>query len=232
VEFRAAVTFPAALLAVPVVPGSDDARRLAQEELAKAAYRNARPGAAEQLWDWLSRTLRDFLAGLTGPDAGVGLALLAAGIFLVLAVTAWFVRPRLNRRRTLAGSGDGIFGSSPVLADAAAHRLLAAQSATSGDFGAAVTEAFRALVRSAEERDILPAAPGRTADEAAALLRSAFPGHGAALSTAAGHFDAVRYGGDRADSASYEQMRGLEAALNQSQPALAGIQPAPLAVPR
>ncbi|MFD0347693.1 DUF4129 domain-containing protein [Kitasatospora aburaviensis] len=80
---------------------------------------------------------------------------------------------------------------------------------------------MRALVRALEERTLLDARPGRTADEAAAEAGRSLPEHAAALTAAARTFDDIAYGDRTADRAAYQLLRDLDQALERARPALA-----------
>ncbi len=80
---------------------------------------------------------------------------------------------------------------------------------------------MRALVRGLEERTLLDARPGRTADEAAAEAGRALPEHAAALSAAARTFDDIAFGERTADEASYRLLHELDRTLERTRPVLA-----------
>ncbi|VXB03833.1 conserved hypothetical protein [Arthrobacter sp. 9V] len=217
-----------ALMEPPVTPDRDEARRWAVEELSNPRYPDATPGWLEQMWrdfmDWLSSL--DGGSG-AGPDFAVPLMVLLALVLIVAAII--FVRPRLNARRAKE-SGD-LFGDDDTV-DAAGYRTRAASAADGGNWSAAVVDQFRALVRSAEERDIIDARAGRTADEAAAQLGGVFGTAQAKLIDAAGIFDAVRYGEHPAARTDYESVRQLDAELLTLKPDFAGQANTGFAVPR
>jgi hypothetical protein len=204
----------AAVVDVPVTPGADEARRWAQEELVKKVYQDAKPGLAQTILGWLKQALGDFLNGM-GSVHGDAALLLLVGLALVVAIAAVvIVRPRLNRRRRAARD---IFEGAAALT-AAQHRELAASAAERGDFGTAVSEQFRAIVRAAEERDVCAPSPGRTAAEVAADLERAFPAHGPALSRAAGTFNEVRYGHAEPLDSMYQELVAVDRGLAASAP--------------
>ncbi len=217
-----------ALMDPPVTPDRDEARRWAVEELSNPRYPDATPGWLEQLW----RDFLDWLSSLeggsgTGPNLAVPLMVVLALVLIVAAIV--FVRPRLNARRA-KDSGD-LYGDENTV-DAEGYRTRAASAADGGNWPAAVVDQFRALVRSAEERDIIDARAGRTADEAAAQLGGVFGAAQAKLISAAGIFDAVRYGHHPATRADYESVRQLDAELLALKPDFAGQAHSGFAVPR
>ncbi|MHA7269923.1 DUF4129 domain-containing protein [Arthrobacter sp. HLT1-20] len=196
----------AALLAgsVPVVPDADEARRWAQEELAHKAYQDAKPGLAERVVEFLRQAFDDLLNGLKVADGGVGLGIVIGLAVIAILVIIFIVRPQLNRKKAVAVA---VFTNELILTSQQ-HASLASAAAAAGDFGTAISEQFRALVRSGEERDISAMAPGRTAMEVAAELQRAFPAQASELSRAADLFNAVRYGHFPPTAAMYEELVG------------------------
>jgi len=222
------IVLPLPLREPPVTPDRDEARRWAIEELSNPRYPDATPGWLEQMWrdfmDWLA----SFEGGSgTGPNLAVPLIVVLAVVLIIVAIV--FVRPRLNARRTKAS--EDLYGDDTTI-DAEGYRTRAATAADGGNWPAAVVDQFRALVRSAEERDIIDARAGRTADEAAAQLGGVFGTARTTLITAAGIFDAVRYGDHPATRIDYESIRQLDAELLALKPDFAGQSAAGFAVPR
>jgi hypothetical protein len=76
-----------------------------------------------------------------------------------------------------------------------------------------------------EERGILPARVGRTADELAAEASRLLPNQGAGLRDAARLFDEVRYGERAGTAAGYERLRDLGTRIRAARPATAAPQP-------
>ncbi|WP_164520272.1 DUF4129 domain-containing protein [Specibacter cremeus] len=202
--------------AVPVTPDAGTARRWAVQELSRRVYQDAKPGVAQLVWDWIVRTLDDFLSGLAHLAASPALWLLLGLVVVLVTAAIVVVRPRLERRRAMAGST--VFDGGTVLS-ADAHRAAARTAEAAGDLATAVAELFRAMVRRAEERDLLAPAPGRTADEVAAALAGVFPDHRHPLAAAAGLFNAVRYGHGTPSPAEWTTLAGLDAALAAARPA-------------
>lgn len=207
--------FPVGLADVPVQPGSDEARRLASDELAKSVYQDARPGLAQSLLEWVVRTVNDVLHSLTGPNAGVGIAVLALAVAALLYFSLRAARPRVRRR---PGADAAPVFSGPQILSADAHRRLAAGAARAEDFATAIAEEFRAMVRSAEERAVLPAEPGWTADEVRDLLERVFPADRAGLRAASALFNTVRYGSGAADAHGFAVVVAADTALQHHRP--------------
>lgn len=199
----------------PVTPDREEARRWATEELSKPQYPEAQPGWLDQLWrdflDWLNSLEGDG----TGADNNIAVALVIALAVVLVVVAIFVVRPRLNAKRKVAA--EGIYGKDPAV-DAATYRKRALAAADGGNWPAAVVEQFRALVRSAEERDIIESRAGRTADEAGFQLGQFFGAAQDRLDDAAHVFDAVRYGEQAATRADFETVRQLDADLVTTTP--------------
>lgn len=199
---------------IPVVPDADEARQWAQEELARQVYQDAKPGWPEQIFALLRKALGELLNKIGVAEPNIGLAVMVGLLLVAIVVIVLIVRPRLNRRRSGPAS---VFAENSVLT-ADQHRALAHSAALSGDFGTAVSESFRAMVRAAEERDVSLPALGRTATEITEELARAFPSHSKELSRSADLFNAVRYGKLPPTAAMYEEMLATDAALAATTP--------------
>ena len=198
----------------PVLPGADEARRWAAEELAKPEYRDAAPSWLDALWrnflDWLQS-----LDGSPGDAAPVPSPVIALVIAVIIAAAILLARPRLNAR---ARKASDVFERETALT-AGDYRNRAEAAAAAAQWGDAVVDRFRAVVRSAENRTILDPQPGRTADEAAQALSVPFAGESRRLARAAATFDGIRYGNRAAGSIDYQEMVALDAALDAMRPA-------------
>ncbi|MGN6443725.1 MAG: DUF4129 domain-containing protein [Arthrobacter sp.] len=201
----------------PVLPDSAEARRWAVEELAKPEYRDAAPSWLDTLWrnflDWLQS-----LGGSSGDPAGVPSPVIALVIVAIIAAAIILARPRLNAR---ARKARDVFESEASMS-ATDYRNRADAAAAAGKWGDAVVDRFRAVVRSAEDRTVLDPQPGRTADEAARALSIPFSTESGRLLRAAAVFDGVRYGNRAAGRADYQEMTGLDSALDAMKPVPAG----------
>ncbi len=203
---------------VPVVPGSDEARRWAQEELSKKVYQDAKPGWTDELFAMLKKAFMELLGKMGMADANVGLAVVVALVLIAVVVIVLVVRPRLNRKKAALAP---VFDDTTVLS-ASHHRELARAAAASGDYGTAVNEQFRAMVRAAEERDVSAPALGLTATEIVGVLDRAFPSHRAALDRSAELFNAVRYGRVPPAASMYQELLAADSSLAATTPVYAG----------
>ena len=202
---------------IPVVPGADEARQWAQDELARKAYQDAKPGLAEQIGALIMSALDELFNNVSGPNGSVALAIGVGIVLLAIVAIIFIIRPRLNRK---IASAVEVFAGARMLS-AEQHRVMARTAASSGDFHTAVSEQFRAMVRSAEERDVSLPAVGRTAAEIAGQLERAFPAHGEALHHSAEVFNAVRYGKVTPTSGMYSELTATDQAVSAAKPVYA-----------
>ncbi len=200
----------------PVSPDADEARRWAEQELVKPEYLAAQPNA----FDRASLAVVKFFENLLNPDLGegnggiiimtiVGLLLVAA---LVTAVLLWG-KPRASRR---ISSAQMLLGEDDRLS-AGELRRFSERSARAGDWGAAMTQRYRALARGLVERELLDPAPGATAQSIAGTAALTFPSQRAALLEAATLFDGVRYLGVAGDERGYLTIRSTDDSISSSE---------------
>jgi hypothetical protein len=197
------------------VPGAQEARRWARDELAEAVYRQAEPGLVDRAVGWLL----DRLAEVDLPTAPGSRVWLVAGLLALaaLAVAALRLAGPLRPRARRAASPGAVFDGA--VRTAAAHRDAADEHAASGRWEQAVRERFRALVRSLEERALLVPTPGRTADELAREAGRLLPAAAEDLAAAAGIFDDVWYGGRTATAEDDARLRDVDAVVASASPA-------------
>lgn len=199
----------------PLRPSGDEAAAWLREELSKPAYRDER-SLLVRLVDWFSDLLDQVGAPEVMSTPWVGLALVA-----VVAAATLVGLGRLARRGPLRLSGRrgaGVLGEE--LLSASAHRERARSARAQGSYERALLESFRALTVQAMDRTLLPRSPGLTADEVAAALSLRLPDTARDLDRAAADFDAVRYGGRRADEAAARRMADLDERLVAMAPRL------------
>ncbi|MHA7178508.1 DUF4129 domain-containing protein [Arthrobacter sp. MDB2-24] len=202
-----------------LVPDSDEARRLLEEELAKAAYVEAQPNLVERMLGDILRSIVRLLDGLGGLGAGPGTLVVAIGAALLILLAVVLIKPRLNARgRT---SEAGVFDDTGKRSGAH-HRNRAAGLARNGDWNAAVAELLRAIIRSAEERLVIEEQPGRTATEAGLHLGGVFPSLSSDVAWLADLFNETRYGSGTATDEDYRRAAGLDTRLSSERPLRAG----------
>ncbi|MFD8915363.1 DUF4129 domain-containing protein [Streptomyces sp. NPDC059575] len=201
----------------PVTVPRDPAREAARRELSKPMYHENDPSlfqrALDAFWDWLGRLFDR--ASTATPGGTIGLVVVVLFVVAVLAALWW----RLGTPRRLPTAAAPLFGERPRTA--ADHRSTAEAHAAQGHWNQAVQERVRAIVRALEERALLDARPGRTADEAAAEAGRALPDHADRLRSAARDFDDVTYGGRSASEETYRRLCALDLDIERARPVLA-----------
>lgn len=202
--------------AIPLIPNGDDARKLAEQELAKSEYQAAKPTVID-LW---ARAVVDFLRDLLTPQHAVDLgpwAAIVIGIVLLGALVAVLViwgRPRRSQAR---GAALVLLGAADDRT-AAQLRADADRAARDGDWAEAIVLRYRAIARALIERDLIAPAPGATAQTIAREAVTPFPSEAEALHAAAVAFDEVRYLGRPGDAAQYRSLVGTDERLRALRP--------------
>ncbi|MBB2909725.1 hypothetical protein FHS43_000971 [Streptosporangium becharense] len=202
-------------LAPPVDVGREEAQRQAAQELLKAEY------ADESLLDRILRGVDQFLGDLLdleSVDVGGGVAVRIALAVIVVALLAALVVIARRTVRSGAARREGVFTGRRR--SAAEHREAAERLAAEGRWSDAVRERLRAIAADLEERVIVNAVPGRTADELAAEAGRALPGFAAGLTAAARVFDDVTYGEVPGTAEDYGLLRDLDLRLRDARPVL------------
>lgn len=215
-------------LDVPVRLGRDEAQRLARLELAKPIYTGDGEPWAQRLLRWLLEkvsTLLDTVGG-SSPLGWFGVLGLAVLVGLVVAV----VRRRTGRLSRGAVTRSLFGGPERTAADLRAE---ADRYAASGAWAEAVRARLRAVVRDVEERGLVDARPGRTADEIARDAGRELPSAAGELRAGARLFDDVWYGGRPAGPAEYARLVAVDGAVTAAHPHRTGAgADRPMAVPR
>ncbi|MFJ9621464.1 DUF4129 domain-containing protein [Streptomyces sp. NPDC101181] len=204
---------------IPVDTPRAPAREAAEGELSKPMYHENDPSivqrALDQFWDWVSG-LFDTAANAT-PGGPAGLVVLVVILFGLAAALWW----RLGTPQRSSRAQEALFDSDGPRS-AGQHRAAADTHAAALRWSEAVQERMRAIVRGLEERALLDARPGRTADEAAAAAGASLPEHATRLRAAARSFDDVTYGGRSANEHTYLSLRALDLELDGVKPLLPG----------
>lgn len=211
---------------LPLVPDPDEARRWAEQELAKPEYAAAEPTP----FDRIAQAITDFLAGLfrggdglAGWDGLLAVTVIVVVTALVLAAFLIWGRPRALRRSQ--ASAVELFGADERSADEL--RREARAHAAAGEWNAAIVLAFRGLARGVAERGIVDPLPGATVHTFARDTARAFPSEQDRLDAAAAAFDDVRYLRRPGTPELYDVVVGADSALQaarpQTLPDLAGV---------
>jgi hypothetical protein len=213
------VTAPLGVLAavlpldVPITIGREEAQRLARLELAKPEYARDDQTLVQRAISWLVDRINDVLDAAThsSPLGWFGLL----GLALVLALVVVAVRRRTGALGR-ASNDAALFDVG--LHSAADYRAAAERYAESGAWAEAVRARLRAVVRDLEERGLVDARPGRTADEIASEAGIALPSVAVDLRSGARAFDDVWYGGRLADAGTYDRLVAVDRAVAAARP--------------
>ena len=174
----------------PLVPGEDEARRWAEEELSRGIYQGDRESLFQKLLNAISEFFSRAEASSDVPTGSVAIAIVIA--LLVALGLAFLLYGPLRRARVIKKS------SHDVLTDdtrsAAELRAAAAAHESAGQWSLAVLERFRAITRALIERAILDDRPGQTAHEVVQTAAPRLPDAAADIDRAGALFDRVCYG--------------------------------------
>jgi hypothetical protein len=198
--------------------GRDEARELARRELEKQIYQRDKPSMLERWWDDFTEWLQHLFNRAPNPEAqGSGGGWTSVVIIVVVALVAiglvaWLMRGRRNLR----SRKDPLLEEEP--STALDHREAAERHAAAGRWAEAIRERLRAIARDLEERAVLAARPGRTADELAAEAGAAVPELAAELAAGVRIFDDVWYGDRPGTPEGYARMAELDERLRAMKP--------------
>ncbi|MFT4219798.1 MAG: DUF4129 domain-containing protein [Microbacterium sp.] len=202
---------------IPVVPDPDEARRWAEQELAKPEYAQAQP----TWFDLAAREVGEFIDHLLHPSVSGGwsglpavIAIVVVVVLVVAAILIWG-RPRAAHRSRAAVAelfGDDERSAAQLRRDAAAR-------AAEQDWQEAIVLRFRALARGLSERGVVDPVPGATVHAFAREAARAFPAEGPRVEHAATAFDDVRYLRQPGTPALYALVAGVDDALAAARPA-------------
>lgn len=200
-------------LDVPVDPDAETAREWARDELAKPEYTTGGgTNWLQRIFDWFSNLISRLTEGVSGSWNGWGVVAVVVAAAAVIGLIVWLVVGPLQRSRRRATAEEVLGDPALTAADLLAK---AKQAADREDWDTAVVEAYRALIRLLDEREIIDARPGMTAFEAALTAGAAIPAIATAVGEDADVFDAVRYGHLSATRAHYEHVVATRAAARR-----------------
>lgn len=176
----------------------------------------------ERFLHWLENLVgRIFSTASNFPGGFWTVVGLLLALVAIAAVIPYVIRPGGFGRARAGAELTGTGLSAGELRKQAEHR------AAAGDFSAAIIEQVRAIAAEVEERGILPARPGRTANELAEQAGRAMPDLAAELTSVALLFDDVLYGGRDGTTSGYERARGLDARVRSARAAAGSASPEP-----
>lgn len=203
------------MLAAPLEPSRDEGRELLEQELERPEYQREFGGPLRETFDamvgWLEENLGS-VGGVTIPWGPVLLAVLLLGAILLVVL---LVRPRLQPTPAAA---DEVLDAEQGMT-AALLRERADEQLRAGRTDAAYRDLFRAVVRSIEERGILPDQAGRTATEASLAVTGVFPEQARGLHRCADLFNLSRYGGGSVSEDRFHELAELDRMLSRTEPA-------------
>lgn len=199
---------------IPWTPDRGAARRTILQELSQQEYVDQR---RDPLSQWLEDTWNALVDWLAGVEGGAGLPgwLIVVAVVVIAIVLLLWLRPRF-------GAGRGRDDEQPRVVDAA---LTADQYRAAGDTALresrpseAVLAYFRAIVRQAQHRVLLPERASLTATGASDTLGEVFPDHRERLLDAAVWFNDVAYGDHQAPAEQAQHLAELERELRDALP--------------
>lgn len=198
--------------------GRDEARELARRELEKQIYQRDRPSMLERWWDEFAEWLQNLFNQAPNPGSqGSGGGWTSIAIIVVVALVAvGLVVWLMWGRRNLRSRTDPLLDEAP--STALDHREAAERRAAAGQWAEAIRERLRAIARDLEERAVLAARPGRTADELAAEAGEAVPELADELAAGVRIFDDVWYGDRPGTAEGYARMKDLDERLRAMKP--------------
>ncbi len=208
---------------VPVDLTRAQAQRLAELELADPAYRSAQPGFVQRAITWLVEWVQR--AADRAAEAAPGGWLGILGLVLAIVIAVLFIRWRIGPVSRTAGL---TFTVDPDTS-AAEYRTQADESAAARKWEEAISARMRALVRASQERGLIDAHPGWTADEVASEVGRRLPAASVSLHLAATTFDEVRYGGRPGSPEAYRVVVDADTQVGAS--TISGPLPGALAAP-
>ncbi len=223
------------VMAAPLDPGNDAARRWAEEELSGREYQPPEPSWLDRFGERVLGWIVDNALGWFGGSDTIRTIVVVVAIALVLTLIFAVVRhlrrnPRVPDVAATAKSA-AVLSGAPRSADD--HRRDAERAHAAGDHDGCVIAAVRALARRAVERALLADEPSLTAHEVAVDLGPRFPEHADAMRRATDLFDAIAYGDRHASADAARAVLDLERAVGSTRPSPPDTaRPRRLAVPR
>lgn len=208
----------------PLDPDADTATRLLEEELRRAEYNQPEP-LIPRIVDWFARLINDLLQVVPGSTRLAQIILIIIAALGILAL-AYAIRGRFRSAQLRQKKSTGAVLEDLTLT-AADYRARAQAAMRVGDWDGVLTDSYRAIAASADERVLLDDVPGRTAHEIAIALAPIFPGHAGPLAQAADGFDAVRYGDRHASQPQARAVLDLESTLRSTRPQHRDDEPMP-----
>ena len=188
---------------IPVDPDAATARKWLEDELTKPEYRERQAGWFQRALDWLQHlidrlfSMGDGVGGISAPGT-----VIIGFLVLVLIVVLLYVFLGPVRRSRRSRKSGAVFDDDDR--EATDIRAAAIAAAEHEDWELAVIERFRALVRAAEERNLVLVVPGMTGHEFTSAVAARLEALEDSLERCAEFFDLVRYGHGAASKDMYD----------------------------
>lgn len=203
----------------PLVPGEEEARRWAEEELSRGIYQ----GERESLFQKLLNAIAEFFARAESssnvPTGSVALAIVI--VLLATLILAFILYGPLRRARVIKKKSHDVLADDTRSAEEL--RATAAAHEAAGQWSLAVLERFRAITRALIERAILDDRPGQTAYEVVQTAAPKLPQAAADIKQAGELFDRVCYGEVPATAAEAAWLREVDDRIAVMRPDTAAV---------
>lgn len=197
---------------VPVLPDAEEARRLAEAELAKSDYEYS-TGFIHRALRQISDFLNDLFSGMhAGPVANPWLVLILIVAVVVVALV-FFSRVRVSARTSEARATSAVLFADD--ADSAELMERALAYLRQGNCTAAFLDLYRSTIRHADERALIHDRPGLTAQEAATQVAALDGECCRQFPRQANIFDAASYGDHVVSQQQVEALLHLDSLVRQ-----------------
>lgn len=176
---------------VPVLPDAEEARRLAEAELAKSDY-DYSTGFIYRALQRISNFLAETFSGMhAGPITSPWLILLLI-VAIVVVTLVFFSRVRVTARSPQERTPSAVLFADD--ADSAELMKRAQAYLRQSEYTSAFLDLYRATIRHADERALIHDRPGLTAQEAASQVADLGSQYCRQFPRQANIFDAASYG--------------------------------------
>jgi hypothetical protein len=194
----------------------DDARRAADEILARPEYREPQPSLVDRVLEAIGDFLGRAFDTLAGGGAGSVVGTVIVGVLVALAV--WLLVRALGTpwRRATAADVTGVVQGTSAPEDPDRWRAEAERLASGGDHRGALRCRYQALVAGVVRDRVVDDVPGRTPAELRRELADRRTDLDPLLASITDRFERVWYGGEPVDAAAGEAFRADVAELEAS----------------
>lgn len=177
----------------------DEARRTAEEILARPEYREPQPTVLDRALEAITDFLGRSFAALTGGGAGSAIGLVVTGLVLALAV--WLLRRALRSswRRSSGRAAPAVVQGTSMPDDPAVWDVEADRLDAGGDHRGALRCRYQALVASLAQAGAVGDPTARTPGEIQRELAGRRPELDPLLQSVTERFEAAWYGGAPVD---------------------------------